>query len=203
MQPSFWNERYAGDGYIYGTEPNGFLREHAGEIAPGRVLCLGDGEGRNGVFLARRGHHVTSVDQSVEGQRKARALAEREHVVRGLFETVQADLGAYQPEAGAFAGVVSIFLHLPPAIRATVHRRAAAALAPGGVLVLEAYTPAQLELGTGGPKDAAMLYDVDQLRADFDGLDLEVARELERDVSEGTAHSGHARVVQVVARRPR
>jgi len=203
VNPSFWNERYAGDHYVYGTDPNTFLRDHADEIPSGRVLCIGDGEGRNGVFLAGRGHHVTSVDQSVEGLRKARALAERAGVAAGLFETLEADLAVYEPEAGTFAGVVSIFCHLPAAIRATVHRRAAAALAPGGVMLLEAYTPAQLELGTGGPKDVTMLYDVATLRADLAGLELEVARELERDVVEGEFHTGVARVVQVVARRPR
>ncbi len=197
-----WDARYAGDDYVFGTEPNDFLREHAPTIPPGRVLCLGEGEGRNGVHLAELGHAVTAVDQSRVGLAKARVLAEARGVGERL-ETIVADLEQWEPEERAFAGVVSIFCHLPPAVRTIVHGRAKRALAPGGLLIVEAYTPRQLAFTTGGPKDPALLYTIEELRADFAGLDLLVGRELERDVHEGARHSGRAAVVQVVARAPR
>jgi len=200
MSPT-WDERYAGDDYAFGTEPNDFLRDHASSIPAGKILCLGEGEGRNATFLASLGHAISAIDQSPVGLAKARALAASRGVGDKL-ETIVADLADYEPAAGAFAGVVSIFCHLPAPLRTIVHTRARRALAPGGVIVLEAYTPAQLAFTTGGPKDPAMLYSIDELRADFAGFEILVGRELERDVSEGARHTGRAAVVQLVARAP-
>jgi len=199
MSRDFWDQRFAGDDYVYGTEPNQFVREQAGRIPPGPVLMIGDGEARNGVFLAGLGHAVTSVDQSPVAQGKAAALA----AARGVsLDLVLADLADYRPPAGRFAAVVSIFCHLPPALRAEVHRRAAEALAPGGVFLIEAYTPAQLAHATGGPRDPELLYTRELLVADLAGLDVELAVEREREVHEGARHTGLGAVVQVVARRP-
>src|SRR5262245_17760796 len=134
-----WDERYAGSDYAYGTEPNDLVREHGPRVPPGRVLCLGEGEGRNAAFLAGLDHDVIAVDQSAVGLAKARALAE----ARGLGDrvrTIVADLEGWEPEDDAYAGVVLIFVHLPPMLRAIVHARARRALAPGGRLILQAYT---------------------------------------------------------------
>jgi len=192
---SDWDERYAAPGYFYGTEPNDFLRSIADRIPRGRVLMLADGEGRNGVFLAGLGHEVTSVDRSPVGLAKARALAEE----RGVsLTTVEADLATHRIEPGAWAAIVLIFCHLPPALRRQVHRQAVEGLAPGGVLVLEAYTPAQLGRGTGGPQNPELLMTLVELRDELTGLDLEVAREVERDVMEGSGHQGRSAVVQIL-----
>jgi SAM-dependent methyltransferase len=196
----FWDERFRAGEYVYGTEPNDFLAEHAGLIPAGRVLALGEGEGRNAVFLARRGHPVTAVDWSVEGQRKAAALAARHGVTIGYQ---LADLADLEPAADTFTGVISIFCHLPMAVRGPLYRRAARALQPGGVMIIEAYSPAQLALATGGPKDRALLVSKDALVHELAGLELVIARERERDVHEGPLHGGRSAVTQVVARRPR
>lgn len=200
MLDPMWDERYAADGYFYGTEPNDFLAEHAAAIPPGPVLELAAGEGRNGVWLAQRGHAVTAVDGSSVGLAKAEALARARGVA---ITTVCADLASYAIAPATWSGVVSIFCHLPPALRARVLGEAARGLVPGGALILEAYTPAQLAHGTGGPKDRALLVTLDELRADLAGLELEIAREVEREIHEGTGHGGLSAVVQVVARRPR
>jgi SAM-dependent methyltransferase len=198
MNPAFWDNRYATPEFVFGTEPNDFLRQCADLIPAGPVLCLGEGEGRNAVFLAGRGHAVTAVDQSATGLTKARRLAAE----RGLtLDTAVADLSDYPIQPGAWAAIVFIFLHLPPELRAQVLARAAAGLQPGGVLVLEAYTPAQLAFGTGGPKDMELLPTLAGLRVELTGLDLVIARECERDVIEGAGHSGRSAVVQVLARR--
>ncbi len=199
MNPAFWDDRYTGSDFVFGTQPNDFLRACTGYIPPGPVLCLGEGEGRNAVFLAGRGHAVTAMDQSATGLAKARRLAAE----RGLtLATTVADLSDYPIQPGAWAAIVSIFLHLPPELRARVYAQAATGLQPGGVLILEAYTPAQLAFGTGGPKDVALLPTLAGLRAELAGLDLVIARECERDVIEGTGHSGRSAVVQVLAYRP-
>ena len=198
MTTNPWDERYRGDAYAYGTEPNDFLRAEAGRIPRGRVLALAEGEGRNAVHLAALGHDVTAVDLSREGLRKTAALA----ATRGVaVSTVHADLAAFTPEPGSFQGVVAIFAHLPPAVRRAAYARAAAALAPSGVMVVECDRPAQLAFGTGGPKDVAMLPTLDDLREDLAALDLVIAREVERDVVEGTLHTGRAATVQVVGVR--
>jgi SAM-dependent methyltransferase len=194
-----WDARYSEPGYAYGTAPNDFLREMAGRIPPGPVLCLAEGEGRNAVFLAGLGHAVTAVDASSVGLAKAATLARARAV--GL-ETVHADLADFAIKEGAWAGIVTVFAHLPPALRARLHTAVVKGLRPGGVYLLEAYTPEQLAFGTGGPPDVELLMTADALRRELAGLELEVCREVERDVVEGRFHSGRAAVVQVLGRRP-
>ncbi len=195
----FWNDRYgaAGDSYIYGTAPNEFLAAVADRIPPGPVLCLAGGEGRNGVHLAALGHAVTSVDLAAAGLAKARALADRRGVA---LTTVVADLNDFVIGERAWAGIVAIFMHLPPALRAKVLARAAAGLRPGGVFVLECYSPAQLAFNTGGPRDVALLPTLAALRTELAGLEFLHGQELERDILEGDGHTGRGAVVQVIAR---
>jgi SAM-dependent methyltransferase len=193
-----WDERYSKSEYAYGTEPNEFLVSVADRIPPGPVLMLGDGEGRNGVYLAGLGYDVVAVDQSAAGLAKARRLAED----RGVrIETRQADLREFPIEPGAWAGIVSIFCHLPPAIRVPLHAAAVRGLRPGGIFVLEAYTPKQLGRGTGGPSDPAMLLSLAILSEELSGLEFLHGLECEREIHEGSHHTGLASVVQVLARR--
>lgn len=196
---SMWNERYGGPGYAYGTAPNDFLAAVAAEIPLGRVLALADGEGRNGVHLATLGHVVTSVDASSVGLGKARALAG----ARGVpLETIVADLAEFEIQPGAWEGIVSIFCHLPPALRRRVHAQVVRGLAPGGLFILEAYTPDQLRHGTGGPSDAQLMPTLALLREELAGLELIHAVEMERDVHEGAFHDGRSAVVQLIGRAP-
>ncbi len=199
MSSQFWDDRYRGDDYVYGREPNEFLRAEAHRIVPGRVLCLAEGEGRNAVFLASLGHEVTAIDISIEGLRKAERLA-RERQLE--IATVQADLATYEPQMDAFTGIVAIWAHLPPAVRKKVHGWTARALRPGGIYVLEAYTPRQLAFNMGGPRDAALLMTAAELREELAPLTIAIGREVEREVHEGTFHAGLSATVQLVAVRP-
>jgi SAM-dependent methyltransferase len=199
MADNFWDERYAKDHFIYGTQPNDFVAAMAASIPAGPVLCLAEGEGRNAVFLAQRGHPVTAVDASATGLAKARALA----AARGVaLTTLAVDLADYRIEPDSWAGIVATWAHLPPPLRRVVHAAVVAGLCPGGIYLLEAYTPAQLAFGTGGPKDPALCMTLEALRDELAGLDLLIARECEREVIEGTGHTGRAAVVQVCGRRP-
>jgi SAM-dependent methyltransferase len=192
-----WDEKYGAPGHYYGTEPNDFLREHCAVIpAGGTVLCLAEGEGRNAVFLAQQGYRVVAVDQSPVGLRKAEALATE----RGVeIETVVADLADFRIAPDHWDGIVSIWCHLPQPLRAAVHGKVAAGLKVGGAFLLEAYTPAQLGYGTGGPKTADLLPTLADLRAELVGLDLVHAVEREREVHEGQGHFGLSAVVDIVA----
>ncbi|XXF75179.1 class I SAM-dependent methyltransferase [Myxococcaceae bacterium GXIMD 01537] len=195
-----WDARFSGEAYVYGTQPNDFLVEMAPRLpSGGRVLSLGEGEGRNAVYLATLGQRVTAVDASRVGLEKARQLAEARGVA---LDTVVTDLADYPVAPAAWDAAIVIFCHLPPALRRKVHRALAEGLRPGGVVLLEAYTPAQLQYRTGGPPVAELLYTAEDLREDFAGLELPVLRELTRDVREGTLHTGQAAVVQLVGVKP-
>lgn len=196
-----WDEKYGAPGHYYGTEPNDFLRERCAAIpACGNVLCLAEGEGRNAAFLAQQGFRVVAVDQSPVGLRKAERLA-AERGVR--IETVVADLADYRIAPGQWDAIVSIWCHLPQPLRTTVHRQAVAGLRIGGVFLLEAYTPAQLRYGTGGPKSADLLPTLAELRGELAGLEFAHAGEREREVREGQGHTGLSAVVDIVAVRRR
>jgi len=193
-----WDERYAAPELVYGDQPNDFLASVAPRLSIGRALCLADGQGRNGVFLASLSHSVTAVDLSAVGLMRAHQLARS----RGVeLATVHADLANFDLGQGAWDAVVSIWAHTPSEVRRSLHQRMAAALRPGGAFVLEAYRPAQLVLGTGGPKSADFLPTLDELRLDLTDLDLEIARELDREIHEGALHDGISAVVQVLAFR--
>jgi SAM-dependent methyltransferase len=192
-----WDQRYATDEYIYGTEPNAFLAEHAALLS-GPVLSLCEGEGRNGVFLAARGLDVLGIDGSAVGLAKAQKLAHARGVV---LRTAVTDLAAYTPPEHTFGAVVSIFAHLPSALRHQLYPKVERALKPGGLLLFEHYGPAQLPKNTGGPKDVDMLITAAQLKQAFPHCDPIIARELDRDVMEGTYHHGLSSVTQFLARK--
>ncbi|WP_338864723.1 class I SAM-dependent methyltransferase [Myxococcus stipitatus] len=195
-----WNERYADAFASYGTEPNDFLREVAARIPDGPVLCLAEGEGRNAVFLAHRGHAVTAVDLSEVGLANAARLASE----RGVpLTTVLADLAEFDPGEARWAGIVSIWAHVPPRVRARLHAACVRALRPGGAFVLEAYTPRQLARpGKGGPSAVELLMTPEELREELSGLRIERCVETERDISEGRFHQGPSTTVQVLAFKP-
>jgi len=198
MSP-MWDDRYSAPSYAYGTEPNDFLQSVAGRIPPGRVLCLAEGQGRNAVYLASLGHDVLAVDQSSVGLERARELA----ASRGVkIATEVADLSNFVIEPGRWSGIVAIFAHLPPALRSRVFAAAVRGLAPGGAFVLEAYSPKQLEYGTGGPKDISMLMSLDALRVELAGLRIEHGVETEREIHEGEYHHGRSAVLQILAFKP-
>jgi len=193
-----WDERYSGDEYLYGTEPNQFLAEQARELTPGRALCLADGEGRNSVFLAELGFEVSAVDISARGSEKARRLAR----ARGVeVDVITANLADYDLGTDQWDLIASIFAHLPAPVRRDLHLRLPRSLKGGGALVLEAYRPEQAERDTGGPPDPSKLLDLPTLEAELTGLDVILAREIEREVVEGAGHTGRGAVVQLVARR--
>jgi SAM-dependent methyltransferase len=195
-----WDQRYSEHPDAFGAAPNEFLVEHLHRIPRdhGPVLCIGDGQGRNGVYLAEHGFDVISVDISPV----AVAQAERRAAQRNLpLVGVAADLTTYRPPIG-LAAVVSIFCHLPPSVRWECYPRLVDALSPSGVWIMESYTPDQIGRGTGGPSDARFMLTADAIRAEVMGLATVHLFELERSVVEGAFHTGMASVVQFVGRKP-
>jgi SAM-dependent methyltransferase len=194
-----WDDRYSKPGFAFGRVANDFLADHAHLLPDGPILCLASGEGRNAVFLARGGREVHAVDASSVGVSKTLELAAEQGVE---VQAQVADLARFDIGAERWAGIISIFGHLPPPLRTPVHRAIVDGLRPGGVLLMEAYTPRQLEHGTGGPPVPELLYEPDMLRDELAGLELIRCEELEREIHEGQYHEGTSAVVQVVGAKP-
>jgi len=191
-----WDERYSTEDYAYGTKPNKFLEENFNQIPKGRVLSLAEGEGRNAVFLAKQGYSITAVDGSLVGLKKARKLAEENKVV---VEFVHADLADYDLGENEWDGIVSIFFPLPSSLRKQLYKKVQAGLKRNGVFLLEAYTPAQLKHGTGGGNSEDVMQSEESLRLELAGLKFRHLIELERNVIEGSYHTGIGAVVQAIA----
>lgn len=194
-----WDERFSEAVPVYGETPNDFLRAQTHRLAPNcKVLVPADGYGRNGIWLAKQGWQVCTVDLSPVGVQRARQAAQ----TAGVAMTIeQADLSCWNWPKNEFDAVISIFLHLPPDVRPKVHASMLRALKSGGIVILEAFTPAQLQHSSGGPKQVDLLYTANMLQADFAPAEAVLLEENEIHIEEGHMHRGPAAVVQAVFRR--
>ncbi len=196
-----WNNRFAGEAYLFGTEPNSWLQDHASLWKAGQcVLSVADGEGRNSVFLARQGLSVDAFDVAEVGVNKAQRLASSQNL-RVNFSVCGCD--EYLWPVDTYDGVAAIFVQFAdPAMRARLFANIKRSLKPGGYFVLHGYTPKQLEYKTGGPPLASHLYTAEMLREAFRDFEIVELREYEDELSEGTQHKGRSALIGLVARRP-
>jgi 2-polyprenyl-3-methyl-5-hydroxy-6-metoxy-1,4-benzoquinol methylase len=196
-----WNERFSAEGYLFGTAPNAFLAGQKHRLQPGMsALSVADGEGRNSIWLAQQGLRVTAFDFSPIAVRKARDWAGQAGVD---VEYSVADIEDWDWDARQFDCIVAIFIQFasPPA-RARIFHGMTRALKPGGLLILQGYTPKQIEYRTGGPPHAENMYTAGLLRGSFGALDILHLAEHEDVVSEGRGHNGMSALIDLVARRP-
>ena len=201
IMSDFWNARYSTDDYIFGTAPNVFLASQAELIRPGmQALSVADGEGRNGVWLAEQGAVVHAIDVSPVALEKARKLA----ATRGVtLEIEQADILNWAWPEEAYDLVAAIFIQFaPPPERDRIIAGIRRCLKPGGLLILQGYTPKQVEFGTGGPPHAANMYTAELLRAWFGDWDILHLAEHESVIREGSHHHGMSALIDLVARKP-
>lgn len=191
-----WDERFSQAEPVYGEQPNSYLRAQLHRLAPGSsVLVPGDGYGRNGLWLAKQGFRVHTVDLSPIGVERARNSAR----AAGLSVTIeQADLSTWAWPQNQFDAVFSIFLHLFSNVRPAIHASMLRALVPGGLCILEAFTPAQLKFTSGGPKQVELLYSAEILRRDFAAAEILTIEEATVLLDEGRMHSGPGAVVHGV-----
>ena len=202
-QERMWSTRYrdAGEDYVFGTTANRFLAAPSALLGSGRTaLSVADGEGRNAVWLAEQGLRVTATEISPVALEKARKLAAGRHVE---VDFVLADAVAWDYPEAAFDFVVGIFIQFAdPVQRARIFAGMARALRPGGHLIVQGYTPKQLEYRTGGPSAVENLYTAELLRTAFPGLDNVHMQEYEDVLDEGVGHKGQSALVGLVARKP-
>ncbi len=203
-QAEFWDERYRGEGFSFCTGPNAFLASQAHYLKPGmRALVPGDGEGRNGVWLAQQGLAVDTVDVSPIGAAKAQAFAK----ARGVEIAAQiADLLDWDWPLDRYDIVAALYIHFFDTDRPRMHRAMLDALKPGGIVILESFRIEQLEFqklhGSGGPRSADMLCSRAKLEADFAGATFLLLEEAEVELDEGPRHKGRAAVIRSVIQKP-
>lgn len=198
MTTSFWNERYGQQEFVYGTEPNAFLKEQLAKLKAGKILFPCEGEGRNAVFAAQQGWKVNAFDQSEEGFKKAQQLAQQNNV-EVVYQVADALAIEYPKES--FDVIALIYAHFPSTIRQEVHQKMVSWLKPGGYIILEAFNPAQLKNSSGGPKDVSMLLTLEILEENFKGLTIEELFYETIILHEGKCHQGKAEVVRFVGRK--
>ncbi len=195
-----WNARFARDEYLFGEEPNVFLRTHAHWLLPGgSVLCVADGEGRNSVWLAEQGLKVSAFDFAPNAVAKAKRLAQRRDV------NVAHELGdayTWPWAAQRYDALVAVFIQfLPPESRDGVFAGMMFAVEPGGLFLLEGYRPEQVDYGTGGPPRREHMYTRQWLETTFTGWEILVLKGYDAVIREGKAHSGMSALIDLVARK--
>jgi SAM-dependent methyltransferase len=195
-----WDERYSSPDFLFGTEPNAYLAQHVRWLKPGgRALAVADGEGRNSVWMARQGLLVDAFDISAVGVAKARRLA-REAGVEVNYRVC--DCAAWDWGSETHDVIAAIFMQFAdPTLRERLFAGMTAALRPGGVLILQGYTPKQLEFNTGGPGVLDNLYTAPLLRTAFGSLEIVELKEYEAELGEGKRHMGHSALIGMVARK--
>lgn len=200
---AMWDERFAEERYAYGRAPNAFLAAQASRFKRGmRALVPGDGEGRNGVWLAEQGLEVDTLDFSARAVAKAKGLAAERGVT---INAVQADAVAWDWPEARYDLIALIFLHLVEPQRRIVHAKALRSLKPGGLIVLEAFRPEQIERqragSRGGPRDPALLYRLADLRADFADGEILLLEAVEATMEEGHLHVGESALARALVRK--
>ncbi|MGH8714233.1 MAG: class I SAM-dependent methyltransferase [Casimicrobiaceae bacterium] len=195
-----WNARFARDDYLFGEEPNAFLRKQAHWLKPGgSVLCVADGEGRNSVWLAEQGFQVAAFDFAPNALAKARRLAQRRHV---KVDHQSGDAHTWPWAGRRYDALVAVFIQfLPPETRDGVFAGMMSAVAPGGVFLLEGYRPEQVDYRTGGPPRREHMYTRAWVERTFSGWEILVLDDYDAAIQEGPAHKGMSALIDLVARK--
>ena len=195
----FWNQRYDSENYVYGVNPNEFLIENIKQIRPcGRVLCLSEGEGRNAVFLAKKGFDVTCIDISEIAKEKALKLASLNSV---KINYLNLDLNNFEFKSNSWDAIISIFAHTKQNLRQKILKCIKESLVAEGLFILEGYNLDQLNYNSGGPKDIQMFFDKTELENYFFDFKILITKNIIRMISEGDGHNGNSSVVQFIARK--
>jgi len=199
MTKEFWNERYADSAYIYGTEPNTYFRLKLDSISKGKLLLPAEGEGRNALYAASLGWQVDAFDYSELAKRKAEILAANAGLTLNYRIMAAEDMNL-EPDSYDVIGL--FYFHLPAELRLMVHKACIKALKPGGTILMEAFTPEQLQYNSGGPKNETWLYTPEMIQSDFAELNIAELTKITIQLEEGEGHKGEASVLRLMAVKP-
>ncbi|NOQ96944.1 MAG: methyltransferase domain-containing protein [Calditrichae bacterium] len=199
MNPEFWDTRYRDNPSAYGDKPNDYLAQKSYLFKPGmKILAVGEGEGRNALWLSEKKYEVWMVDYSKVGLNKASMEAKRKNL---NLKLICADLAMWHWPVDYFDAVLAIFLHLPPAIRSQVHCSMLQSLKSGGIIIMQLFHTDQLKYGTAGPKSPEMLYTADMLQQDFQNAQILDLEETVLELNEGLFHTGAAAVINLTLQK--
>lgn len=198
MMKDQWNDRYSKSEFIYGKKPNKFFEEELNKLNPGKILMLGEGEGRNAVYAASLGWSVDAVDQSEAGKVKAMQLSSERKVKINYYVE---DLYSYIPKQNHYNAAVFVFLHLEERLRSIVFKKAIDSLKPGGKIILEVFEKDQIKYDSGGPKDEELLYSLEDISEELIELEFEKFSKEIVILDEGKYHQGKASVIQFVGEK--
>jgi SAM-dependent methyltransferase len=193
-----WDERFSSEEYVYGTDPNAFFKEQLDKLNPGRLLMLGEGEGRNAVYASKMNWKVDAVDFSDQARLKALKLAENGKV---KINYTICNLNDYQPEINHYDAIGIIFVHLDKPEVEKIFASAKEALKKAGVIICEVFSKNQLGKTSGGPKVADLLYSTDEIANMFKGLETISLAESAIILDEGILHQGEASVIRYVGKK--
>ena len=193
-----WNDSYSKNGFVYGKEPNEFLKEKLKKLEPGKILFFGEGEGRNAVYAASLGWGVDAVDQSEAGKVKALRLSSERKVKINYYVE---DLNSYTPKQNYYDAAVFVFIHFEENLRSLVFKKAIDSLKPGGKIILEVFEKDQIKYNSGGPKDEGLLYSLENIAENFIDLEFEKFSKEKITLNEGPAHQGEGMVIRFVGEK--
>lgn len=195
MSKEFWNDRFSTDEYIYGEEPNEFFKDFIDKNYPGKLLLLGEGEGRNAVYAASKGWDVDAVDFSEKAKYKALKLAEK-YLVK--INYIISDINDYNFSENEYDLVGLFFIHLNAEERNRIHKKIITSIKSGGKIILEAFNKNQINNSSGGPKDINLLYDERDLLESFNGIEILFLKSLSVELNEGNYHKGKADIIRFI-----
>ncbi len=195
---NFWDARYSNEEFIYGREPNSFFKEQIDRLMPGKLLMLGEGEGRNAVYASKKGWKVDAVDFSSNAKKKTLSWANQNNV---KLDYTVANLIDYIPSKEYYDAAGLIFIHLNPANCRLIFDRLSEALQTGGKIIMEVFSKNQLGRTSGGPQDLNVLYSIDEIKSYFPSIHTILLEEKKIILNEGKHHSGEASVIQFVGEK--
>ncbi|WP_419767989.1 class I SAM-dependent methyltransferase [Arcobacter sp.] len=197
-QQELWNKKFSRDGYLYGTNPNQFIKNSYVNFKKDQtVLCLGEGEGRNAIFLAKEGFDVEAIDASDIGLNK---LFEQSKIENVEIKTACMDINDWQVSK-KYGAILFSFLHLKIDELKTLIKKIETSLEKDGFFVCEVFSKNQIENNSGGPKDLELLYSMDDFKENIKELKIHKLEEVITNLEEGTGHQGEASVIRLIAQK--
>lgn len=196
-QKEFWNNKFSREGFLYGIKPNMYIASKTNLLPRGsKVLCLGEGEGRNAIFFAKKGFNVTAIDASDIGLSKLESRAKEEKLD---IKTICLDLNAWEPEE-KYDVIIASYLHMYKEERAELFEKIEESLSSDGYFIGEFFSTKQLNYTSGGPKDEDLLYTIDDFKMNFALCDKEIKEQI-TILDEGKGHQGEACVIRVLIQK--
>ncbi len=194
-----WDKRYSAEEYNYGKEPNSFLKEELPKLSPGKILFIGEGEGRNAVFAAALGWQVDAMDFSEEAKRKAKKLAE-EFDVKINYQL--GDFSTYTPQENFYDAAGIFFIHQDEELKTKLFQRVINSLKPTGKIIFECFEKEQINFQSGGPQNTELMYSLEEVKKEFSTLEFKKLSKEKVFLMEGKGHYGEAVVIRFVGVKP-